>query len=217
MNLSKVTLISTCCIDERIESTINAINYCCRNIKFNDVKMFSHKAMSDTKKIKHIKIGKLDLAGYNQFTIRKLNEYVDSDYVLIIQDDGFIVNHKMWSDEFMEYDYIGAYWKWFNSGNKIGNGGFSLRSKRFIDVSSSLDYYPYVFSNEAKRYYNVPEDVFLCRDRYKIMIRHNIKYATKQISERFSTEKMTKENKFKTFGFHGKRNTLYINRARKWF
>ena len=81
-----------------------------------------------------------------------LNNYIDSDFVLIIQDDGHIVNPHLWDNEFLNYDYIGAPWpnnkKWKNrfskydekvssniirnfNLNNIGNGGFSLRSKNF--------------------------------------------------------------------------------------
>ena len=55
--------------------------------------------------------------------------------MLIIQHDGFILNHKAWDNEFLNYDYIGAPVYWM--GNKlieVGNGGFSLRSKKLLKI-----------------------------------------------------------------------------------
>ncbi len=45
-----------------------------------------------------------------KFTINNLNDHVETDYMLIVQGDGFIVNPDAWDDEFLDYDYIGAPW-----------------------------------------------------------------------------------------------------------
>ena len=39
-----------------------------------------------------------------------LKEYINSEHVLVIQDDGHIVNPDIWDDNFLDYDYIGAPW-----------------------------------------------------------------------------------------------------------
>jgi hypothetical protein len=36
-------------------------------------------------------------------------------------------NNKEKINDFLEYDYVGAHFKWIN--NRIGNGGLSLRKK----------------------------------------------------------------------------------------
>lgn len=50
--------------------------------------------------------------------IKELNKYIETDYVLIVQYDGFILNPKAWMDEFLEYDYIGAPW-WYTDNYNI--------------------------------------------------------------------------------------------------
>ena len=37
-----------------------------------------------------------------------LKQHSDNDFVMVIQEDGHIVNPNLWDDEFLKYDYIGA-------------------------------------------------------------------------------------------------------------
>lgn len=71
-----------------------------------------------------------------------MTDYVDTDYCLIIHDDGFIVNPHLWTDDFLKYDYIGAPWylginrglTWLQDRhNLVGNGGFCIRSKKLMN------------------------------------------------------------------------------------
>ncbi|SAL48353.1 hypothetical protein AWB74_02212 [Caballeronia arvi] len=34
--------------------------------------------------------------------------FIETEYALIVQDDGWILDIGNWSDEFLSYDYIGA-------------------------------------------------------------------------------------------------------------
>jgi len=108
--------------------------------------------------------------------IQDLVNYVDTDFALCTQWDGFIVNNEMYSDEFFNYDYIGAVWDW-NDEKSVGNGGFSLRSKRFLEESSQLP---------IKNFH--PEDVALCRVYRNLLVEKGIKFAPKEIARRFSFE-----------------------------
>lgn len=54
-------------------------------------------------------------------------EQINSDHFLIFQTDSCLLKEGV--NEFIEYDYIGAPWP--HQQNKVGNGGFSLRSKEF--------------------------------------------------------------------------------------
>ena len=57
---------------------------------------------------------------YCEFVVSKLPYMIKTDYYLIMQWDGFIINKNNWSNKFFEYDYIGG-------GHTLLNGGFSLR------------------------------------------------------------------------------------------
>jgi hypothetical protein len=67
-----------------------------------------------------------------------IGEHVATDYALFIQHDGFPVRPELWRDEFLEYDYIGAPWIGQSEERSVGNGGFSLRSKRLLGLTPQL-------------------------------------------------------------------------------
>ena len=66
---------------------------------------------------------------YSLFILKSLVDYIATAHVLLIQWDGFVINPQAWRDEFLACDYIGAKWFWRDSSLRVGNGGFSLRSR----------------------------------------------------------------------------------------
>ena len=70
----------------------------------------------------------------SEITLRLLPAAVNEDHNIIVQSDGFAVNKSAWTDQFLDYDYIGAPWLWWKPHEQVGNGGFSLRSRRFYDA-----------------------------------------------------------------------------------
>lgn len=218
MILNNVTIISAC-HSEKIDQTIKAMKYSMREIDFHSCLILTDKDIN-TDGIEIINVGHdIDLIEYNRICINDLHKYVNTDYCLVIQWDGFVINPKRWSDEFLNYDYIGSNWIINNPNiNTVGNGGFSLRSKKFLEVSSKIDYTPHEckwLSDSQKSYMPItPEDWFLCFDKYDYMIQNGIKFSDKSIADKFSVEhphslKPFNRNDihtYKSFGFHGEFN-----------
>jgi ADP-heptose:LPS heptosyltransferase len=127
---------------------------------------------------------------YSLFVIKELYKYFDTDYVLIIQHDGYVLDGKVWKDEFLEYDYIGAPWL-YTDGRNVGNGGFSLRSKLL----------QHALATDKKIEIVSPEDEIIGRMyRYYLEENYAIKFAPQELAESFSFE--LREPNQKTFGFH---------------
>ena len=133
----------------------------------------------------------------------------------IIQYDGFILNPEAWSDQFLNYDYVGAPWLVGDFAiNKsgfpeelrgkllVGNGGFSLRSKRFTSLCAEL-------SREGALPKYEPEDVVLCLENRKLLETHGMKFSPNDVAKKFSFE--SKNDEYiewdGQFGFHGFRWT----------
>jgi hypothetical protein len=213
INLSNVTLVAVSSI--RIDRTIKALKYSKKGINFASVKLLTNENIIDDE-IEVINIKKLDYENYSKFIIYDLYDYIDTEYVLLIQDDGFVVNPEMWRKEFLNYDFIGAPWPMPNDnfkyrdseGNliRVGNGGFSLRSKKLLGVGKKLNL-------EWKSYYGYyNEDMFICCHNRVHYENQGCVFAPLEVAKYFSHETPITEIKNITpFGFHGKHSSFYFS------
>jgi hypothetical protein len=166
-------------------------------VDFYDVKVFTTSDIG-VHGIKNIIIDPMGIGEYSNFCVTYLNEHIDSDFCLVFQDDGFILNPHLWDDSFYDYDYIGAPWPlyigWPKEGEQVGNGGFSLRSKKFLESSSRL---PRTMSNE--------DTYLVCKNR-KILESDGIKIAPVEVARKFAIEFPLDDqhNINNCFGFHAK-------------
>lgn len=195
LQLPRVTLLGIDCID--VHRLMQAVQICQRDIDFFDVKMLTDKPDKHPNTVKIPAI--TDLKSYSHFIVKELNSYVDSDYVLLIQYDGFILNAHAWKDEFLKYDYIGAPW-WYTDGFNVGNGGFSLRSKKLLSLLQK--------DERIKKYH--PEDHHICRTYRQYLEMQGIRFAPEALAEQFSIEGKSFEHDpaayniwHGQFGFHG--------------
>ncbi|HYQ99026.1 MAG TPA: DUF5672 family protein, partial [Casimicrobiaceae bacterium] len=69
---------------------------------------------------------------YSTLMLKGLRPHVATPHALVIQWDGYVVNPEAWDPAFLDCDYIGAKWYWHGEGMRVGNGGFSLRSRRLV-------------------------------------------------------------------------------------
>lgn len=65
--------------------------------------------------------------------LKEMPQYLTCDFAISIQWDGFIIRPDLWTDEFLEYDYIACPWPLRNIVNplhRVGSGGFCMFSKK---------------------------------------------------------------------------------------
>jgi hypothetical protein len=187
-----------CCIDcYNYELSLRAIRRCMQTCHFEKVIFLSDRKFNYLENIQVITIPTIKTKEqYSIFVIKELNNYIDADFVLLVQYDGFIANSDSWITEFQNYDYIGAKWFWYTDGFNVGNGGFSLRSKRLLQALSE-DNVP--VSIESLKY---GEDTFICRlYRRFLENRYGIKFAPEAVADKFSYERSDPADS--PFGFHG--------------
>ena len=216
LDLENVTLIAVTSV--RIEAALWALKYSSKYIRFAVVKLLTHETISD-EEVKIVKIDKLDYDGYSKFIVYELHKYFDTDFVLLIQDDGYIINPHLWKSEFLTYDYIGAPWEIPNDnysyrdpfGNirRVGNGGFSLRSKKLSRLAADLNLPWQSFHG----YYH--EDGFICVNNAHIYEKHGCIFAPLEIAVLFSQEiELLETRGVEPFGFHGKCSKYNIKKNR---
>lgn len=205
--LDNVTLCIVDCIN--YGEAISAIKKSQYQIEFAKTLFFTDINAQSTKfSFQIIPIDKIgSKAEYSHFIMKYLPKYIDTEYALIIQHDGYVLNGDSWDESFLDYDYTGAAWL-EQDGFNIGNGGFSLRSKRLLDAVAHDDF---IQMNHTA------EDVLICRIyRPYLESRYGIKFANEEIADKFSFE--LREPICSTFGFHGKfhqpyKETVIIRRS----
>jgi len=192
INLPDVTLVCIDCLNYR--KAVRAIMYSMRDIKFGDALFFTDTEF-DIPDVKVVLIDSINSTKeYCEFLVNEVVDYIKTDYMLIIQWDGFVLNPDSWADEFLEYDYIGALWGYTLSNPNdlycVGNGGFSLRSKTFMDIAKNDINIEQIF----------PEDHHLCRTYRPYLEELGIRYAPPELAAKFSVECVGTINN--QFGFH---------------
>mgnify|MGYP003645996412 CR=1 FL=1 len=129
---------------------------------------------------------------YSRFIIKELYKYFDTSHCLVMQHDTSILYTECWDDTFLDYDYIGSKWGYPKGERNVGNGGFSLRSKKLLTAIAKDD-----FIKATQQ-----EDDVICRLYGEYLeITHDIKFASQEIADTFSFELIAPTQK--TFGHHG--------------
>ena len=124
-----------------------------------------------------------------------------STHMLWVQWDSWALDAAQWTDDFLEYDYIGAPWpiapgnKWdqlgYTKDTNVGNGGFSLRSVALVK---------HIKDNAHKLPLSLPEDDAICRHLRPALSQAGFRWAPATLAARFSFEC---ENEIRpSFGFH---------------
>ncbi|MBV7266323.1 DUF5672 family protein [Erythrobacter ani] len=141
--------------------------------------------------IRVVKIGELTTsAAYSQFILEQLVDHIESSHCLVVQWDGHIIDPACWSPEFLEYDYVGASWPQFGDGHCVGNGGFSLRTRKLMDACRAPGF-------ESHH----PEDVAICRTNRTLLDQSGIRFAPVELADKFAAERASDPSR--TFGYHG--------------
>lgn len=194
-----------------VEKTRNAIPVDCIKV-FSDVDL-------GIKGSEFIELPKpFGLYEYSTFMIKDLNQYIDTDHVLICQYDGIGINPEFWNEKFLQYDCIGSatYYKhpplfktlsecklvdtlehsWYPLG-----GGFCLRSKKLLNALSDPEVLPY-FHNYAINAQWSCEDISIGMIYRKFMEeKYGIVYGSFEDSVEFCAEILSAYNF--CLGFHG--------------
>lgn len=180
LHLPNVTLIGVDTNAQRLQAACDAST---KDILFGAVKMITTAPIRSKQ-------------DYSLFCIRELYKHVDTEYMLIIQWDGYVLNYLAWNPAWLEYDYIGAPW-WYTDGLNVGNGGFSLRTRRLMELTAQDSAFDKVFH---------PEDDAICRKRRRYLeTQYGVKFAPDELARKFSIEGYNQANKTWSgeFGFHG--------------
>ena len=210
LKLPNVTLLSA--TSTEADAAQLSMRISLHNIEFGASKLL---CTSDPKikypDIEYISIPPLkSVDDYNEIIFQDLHKYFKTSHCLIVQADSFVVNSDFWTDDFLKYDYIGGPWPdkiEINPNlildlkkNPVGNGGFSMRSRKLVEATAKINFKSLNFPMKA-------EDVVICYYLYQEMIDSGILFAPAKLAAQFSlenTHSLYNQNVNSVFGFHGK-------------
>ena len=222
INLPNVTLVSIDTTKE-IDKTLRALYTSMSGINFGAVKIITTKKqiennyslVDDGIVLEEPVVDIKNYNDYNHYVIYNLHNHVETAHCLLVQPDGFVLFPDKWDNNWLEYDYIGAPWACvedsyidpFGNHHRVGNGGFSLRSKKFLEIPTKVEV-PWETNNSD--FYRMPEGVVnyhedgnVCVHNRHIFIEQGCKYAPVEVAVRFSQETRVPECEgVSPFGFH---------------
>jgi hypothetical protein len=160
----------------------------------------------------------LNYKQYSVFMMHSLYAFIETDYCLIVQEDSWVLNGDKFTEEFYQYDYIGPpthcgfqfnnavdtiehlflQFHWLDKPNTfvIQNGGFSLRSKKFLEACNVHGIThtvpnPLTLGKSKKKQEwtnNWNEDVQLTGLLRPVLMRCGYKFAPLQVATKFGFE-----------------------------
>ena len=194
-DLTSVTLVAVTGV--ALTGTVAALRASMAQADFADVLLLSDQSHSveqfgiNWRRIEPIR----SRDDYSRFMLRGLADHIGTPHALCVQWDGYVLNGEAWDPAFLEYDYIGAPWPHFRDGHNVGNGGFSLRSRRLLEASRQLPLEQPLL-----------EDVMICRRFRPQLEQQGIRFGPEAVARRFSYERMPPRGD--EFGFHGSFNMV---------
>lgn len=202
LDLSAVTLVAVSSV--ALRATARALCRSMEEVRFGQVRF-----LTDIDPAPYLPVGRERVdwiaapllssrMAYSRFILKDLHRYVETDFALVVQWDGYVLNRHGWNEEFLQFDYIGAPWPQFADGMNVGNGGFSLRSARLLRATTD----PRIDVAGA-------EDVLIGR-RYRRLLEqdYGIRIAGPELAQTFSYERLPAGPV--QFGFHGVFNMVDV-------
>ncbi len=216
LHLPQVTLVAVTGID--IKKTLYALWRSQISIMFKRVLLITDNKLDFYSKKIEVELTDnyiLDsIDAYSKFIVFELYKHIDTEFVLIVQADGYVLHSKKWNNNFLEYDYIGAPWRIkqdayidpFENHQRVGNGGFSLRSTKLLKTPLSHNVEWDINHNNFYNHMGInsqAEDGIICIHNRHIYEKAGNNFAPLKIALKFSCEQKVSEYTGElTFGYH---------------
>lgn len=190
LQLPQVTLCAATSVN--LKATVRALDLCLAQIDFAECKLFTDaNILPDNPAIKIVPIKRLDSGiAYSNFLLSEMADHIETSHCLVVQWDGHVIDAGRWRPDFLDCDYIGGSWPQFDDGHDVGNGGFSLRSRRLMKACASAQFRAFH-----------PEDIAIGRANRGWLEQKGMRFATRDLANLFATERSGDLNL--SFGYHG--------------
>ena len=193
----RLETVTLCAVSSsNMEATVLAMKASLAQIEFAEALLFTDRdaaslGLDESSEIRVVPIRPIRSSeAYSHFMLNDLAAHIATDHALIVQWDGHVIDAGRWQDRFLDYDYTGASWPQFDDGHDVGNGGFSLRSRRLMEACRQPGF-------ELHH----PEDLAIGRTNRAFLEDLGLRFAPADIANQFSAERAS--DPARTFGYHG--------------
>lgn len=188
--LPQVTLCAATSVN--VEATVRALEASLAQVDFAACKLFTDALIAPQHPaISVVPIPRLDSsAAYSDFLLTRMVDHVATSHCLVVQWDGHVIDAGRWRPEFLDHDYIGASWPQFDDGHDVGNGGFSLRSRRLMEACRKPEFR-----------ISHPEDIAISRINRSWLEGRGMRFAPRALADMFAVERTGDLRT--SFGYHG--------------
>jgi hypothetical protein len=217
--MNDITLFGIDGTGTELNCYLKLFKLCSKEFNFKKFKIVTaSENIPSLNNIEFFKINKLNYKEYQAFCILEVSKYIDTEYALFVQSDGFVCNGNNWNPEYLNYDYIGQPWiadsgkmeyPWITDNNEsVGEGGFSLRSKKLLNFCSNLD--KKFIKNLIDSGNN--EDIIICVVIRNLLKQNGIKFCTPELGKQFCAgiNNFNPQKLNNSFGFHGNMFLPYV-------
>lgn len=165
-------------------------------IPFKNVVTFSNRPLlAGAKNVPVSPIG--SMRDYCDIMLKSMWPFVETSHMIFAQWDAMVFDSSQWTDEYLEYDYIGAIWPWEPPGQNVGCGGFSLRSAKLLQALRD----PIIQMTPESRFGMTAEDAYIgVVHRRHLEQKYGIRFAPPELAKQFSYELGDYTN---SMSFHG--------------
>ena len=163
-----------------------------RNIEFGDAVIFSDEPI-EVAGARWVKVPKWPNIGEcSHFMWYELPDHIETKWAINIQWDSWIVDVGCWTDEFLQYDYVGAPW-WYDDNLNVGNG-CALRSRSLMRfLQTNKEQFPLSVSQE---------DHLIGRIYRPALEKSGFRWAPETLASQFSLECARPSEDSRHFMFH---------------
>jgi hypothetical protein len=210
MKLDLLNVTAICLQGRKSDFDVSLISRLKKNFKFMTT-FFNFKEIiyisdvdPEVEGVKYIHTDPISYYEYNKWCLHNMSDYITTDYALSFQDDGWPLNPELWSNEFFEYDYVGAPIGrnqniQFHPEDRIGGGGFTLRSKKLIEFTKNFDFHDIPGGHPN-------EDTFITTVLRDKIYENGMKICPYHIARKFVVQMPIDDehNLYTSFGFHGR-------------
>lgn len=109
------------------------IEHCKSLCDFGSVKLCTHLPVDSEHRVEIMPLN--SLVAYSIWCLTEMHKHIDTEFGLVVQRDGWILNPQSWNNDWLNYDYVAPL---FVQHDDVGSGGFSMRSKKIMEAAAKF-------------------------------------------------------------------------------